>query len=163
MKNSLGTQLRTLIELLDGAVGRAYQDAGLDYRPRYTPVMRVLLACEPCSIGEIAEAARITQPAATQTVGLMLKQGLLVMESASDDARRRMIRLSPAGRALVPALEVCWRATAGAAASLDAELPMPLLQLVNHALAALEEKPFERRIAEARSRNEAENPIATTP
>ena len=37
MKSTQGTQLRHLIELLDGAVGAAYEAAGLDYRPRYTP------------------------------------------------------------------------------------------------------------------------------
>src|SRR5688500_6503825 len=67
-----GTQLRHLLELLDGAVSRAYDDAGLPYRPRYAPVMRALLAREPSPLGQIAESARITQPAATQTVALLI-------------------------------------------------------------------------------------------
>ena len=39
MKQGLGTQLRHLIELLDGAVQQAYVDAGLNYRPRYSDTL----------------------------------------------------------------------------------------------------------------------------
>jgi DNA-binding MarR family transcriptional regulator len=87
MRQGLG-QLRHLIDLLDGAVGAAYEDAGLAYRPRYTPVMRALESGEPRTIGQIAEAAGITQPAATQTVALMLREGLLDASPGVRDARQ---------------------------------------------------------------------------
>jgi hypothetical protein len=39
----LGTQLRQVLELLDGAVAEVYQDLGMPgFRPRYTPILRVL-------------------------------------------------------------------------------------------------------------------------
>jgi len=152
MKATLGTQLRHLIELLDGAVSAAYDKAGLEYRPRYTPVMRSLMAKEPATIGFIAEAAGITQPAATQTVALMLKDGLISVEAGTKDARQKMIRLTPHGRALIPALELCWKATAAAAASLEAELPYPLSDALDSAIAALSAKSYGERIDEARAR-----------
>lgn len=151
MKQGLGTQLRHLIELLDGAVEASYLEAGLDYRPRYTPVMRALAAQEPLSIGEIAAQAGITQPAATQTVALMVKQGLLVAQAGSLDGRQKMIRLSEAGRAMLPRLQQCWQATAAAAASLDAQLAYPLSQALADAIRALEERSFGERIRSARA------------
>jgi DNA-binding MarR family transcriptional regulator len=151
MKPGLGTQLRHLLDLLDGAVERAYVVAGLRYRPRYTPVMRALIAKEPCLIGEIADAARITQPAATQTVALMLKEGLLIAEPGPVDGRQRLIRLSPRGRALLPKLRVCWQATQMAADHLDASLPRPLSQVLDEAIGALAADPFQRRIENART------------
>lgn len=150
MKQGLGTQLRHLIELLDGAVEQAYVEAGLAYRPRYTPVMRALLAQEPLSIGEIAARAGITQPAATQTVALMVKEGLLLASAGKQDGRQRMISLSEAGRAMLPRLEACWQATALAAASLDAQLPCALSRVLADAIEALEEKSFGDRIRAAR-------------
>ncbi|HYD79414.1 MAG TPA: MarR family transcriptional regulator [Paucimonas sp.] len=150
-KQGLGTQLRHLIELLDGAVEQAYRDAGLPFRPRYTPVLRALLQLEPSTIGQIAENAGITQPAATQTVALMIKEGLLSAEPGPDDARQRMIRLTDKGRELVPSIQACWRATQMAADSLDEELPFPLSELLEHARAALAAKPFGQRIAKARA------------
>src|SRR6476469_5754476 len=105
MKQGLGTQLRHLTELLDGAVQQAYADAGLDYRPRYTPVMRVLAQQESATIGQLAELAGITQPAATQTVALMKKEGLLQVAPGGEDGRQRVVRLSPRGTELLPQLQ----------------------------------------------------------
>ncbi|KFI07337.1 MarR family winged helix-turn-helix transcriptional regulator [Massilia sp. BSC265] len=150
MKQGLGTQLRHLIELLDGAVGQSYVEAGLAYRPRYTPVMRALLASAPLTIGEIAARAGITQPAATQTVALMIKEGLLVADAGKLDGRQKMISLSEAGRAMLPRLEGCWKATALAAASLDAQLPYPLSQVLAEAIDALKQESFGDRIRAAR-------------
>lgn len=151
MKQGLGTQLRHLIELLDGDVAQQYKDAGLDYRPRYTPIMRALQALETASIGQIAEAAGITQPAATQTVSLMKKDGLVTVEHG-EDGRRRLVRLSTEGRTRLPALESCWAATKAAADDLDAQLASPLSKCLIEAIAALEAKPFLARIREARAR-----------
>ena len=150
MKQGLGTQLRHLIELLDGAVEQSYLDAGLAYRPRYTPVMRALLAQAPLTVGEIAARAGITQPAATQTVALMIKEGLLVASAGKHDGRQKMIGLSEAGRAMLPRLEACWKATALAAANLDAQLAYPLSQALADAIEAVQEKSFGDRIRAAR-------------
>lgn len=152
MKPTLGTQLRHLIELLDGAVEAAYAENGLDYRPRYTPVMRALMAFETCTIGQIAEAAGITQPAATQTVGRMIKEGLVTAEAGAQDGRRKMVRLTAQGQAMLPQLQRCWQATAEAARSLEAELPSSLSETLASASAALAGKSFGERIREARAR-----------
>ncbi|MEJ7804879.1 MAG: MarR family transcriptional regulator [Telluria sp.] len=160
MKSTHGTQLRHLIELLDGAVGAAYEAAGLTYRPRYTPVMRSLMAKEPATIGLIAEAAGITQPAATQTIALMIKDGIVSVEASPTDARQKMIRLTQLGRDLVPQLKMCWQATAIASASLEAELPFPLSDVLDSAIGALASKSFGERISEARAQLQSE--LATT-
>lgn len=149
MKQGLGTQLRHLIELLDGAVQQAYVDAGLDYRPRYTPVMRVLAQQKSATIGELAELAGITQPAATQTVALMKKEGLLLVAAGGKDARQRVVRLSPQGEALLPRLQACWLATRQAADSLDADLDFPLSDCLAQAIAVLGQRSFGERIRDA--------------
>ncbi|MCP3103030.1 MarR family transcriptional regulator [Myxococcus sp. K15C18031901] len=150
----MGTRLRHLLELLDGAVEATYAADGNDYRPRFTPVMRALLEQEPSTVGQIAMAAGITQPAATQTVALMVQEGLLSSEPGPSDARQRLIRLTDSGRALVPWLRVRWAATADAAERLDAELPAPLSEVLDAAIHALETKSFGARIAESRERLE---------
>lgn len=161
MNPGLGTQLRHLIELLDGAVGAAYDELGLDYRPRYTPVMRALLEQEPCTIGQIAERTGITQPAATQTIALMLKAGLIVAETGPEDGRQKLIRLSPRGRELLPRLRLCRQATRAAETSLEADMPTPLSATLAAAIAALEKKSYGLRIAEARARLQESAPSGT--
>ncbi len=80
---SLGTQLRHLIELLDDGVSAANDYPDIGFRPRYTPIMRALADGRSLTIGQLAEAARISQPAATQTVAVMLADGLVVASSAT--------------------------------------------------------------------------------
>jgi|CXWL01.1.fsa_nt_gi DNA-binding MarR family transcriptional regulator len=151
MKQGLGTQLAHLLELLDGAVLDAYMQAGLANRPRFTPVMRALSEREPCTIGQIAVDAGISQPAATQTIALMLGAGLISSTVAAGDGRQRLVRLTDKGRELLPQLQACWRATRQAADSLDAELPFPLSAALDSAIRALERKSFGQRIKEARA------------
>lgn len=151
VKATLGTQLRHLIELLDGAVGASYDEAGLVYRPRYTPLVRALMVHQPATIGQLASAAGISQPAATQTIALMLKDGLITATPAPQDGRQKLIQLSAQGTAMLPALQLCWQATAAAARSLDAELAMPLSVLLEDALAALQARSYGARIRSARA------------
>jgi len=151
MRQGLGTQLRHLIDLLDGAVAASYDEAGIDYRPRYTPVMRALESGQPRTVSQIAEAAGITQPAATQTVALMLKAGLLAASVSDKDARQKLISLSVDGQDLLPKLRQCWQATRAAADSLDRDLPYPLSDALAQAIAALQTQSFDERIRKARA------------
>jgi MarR family transcriptional regulator, organic hydroperoxide resistance regulator len=150
MKPTLGTQLRHLLELLDGAVEQSYLDTGVTFRPRYTPVTKALMAHEPLTIGDIADAAHITQPAATQTIALMIKEGIVTAEAGAD-GRQRLIRFTDAGRNLLPGVQACWQATALAAATLDDDLDMSFSGVLDKLTAALEARPFGERIAAARS------------
>lgn len=145
---TLGTLLRHLIEKLDGAVEQSYSESGLDYRPRYTPVVRALMKSGPASIRTISRSAGITHSAASQTVAQMVERGLVKFETGSD-ARERIVALSPAAKAMIPKLERHWSATNDAARRLDSELSMPLSDLLREAIDALDRAPFAQRIGAA--------------
>jgi MarR family transcriptional regulator, organic hydroperoxide resistance regulator len=151
VNRTLGTQLRHLIELLDSALEGAYVEVGLKYRPRYTPVVRALIDSGPLTIGQIAEFSGITQPAATQTVALMVREGIVVAQSGKEDGRTKVISLTPYGHGLLPKLEICWRATALAAKSLDKDLHCSLSEILESAIEALTSNPYGSRIRKARS------------
>ncbi|UXI66638.1 MarR family winged helix-turn-helix transcriptional regulator [Tahibacter amnicola] len=163
MKRTLGTQLRHLIELLDGAVEASYAEAGLRYRPRFTPIVRALTRSDALTIGQLAAEAGITQPAATQTVALMLKEGLVVVETASGDARQKQVSLSAQGRALLPALQTCWQSTERAARGLEHDIGVPLSELIERAIQALAAKPFADRLRDARAQLADESLPSTPP
>lgn len=155
---TLGTALRHLLDLLDGDVQAIYREEGLDYRPRYTPIMRALAGAPSVAIRDLAIAAGITHSAASQTVAKMRQAGL-VDQVPGRDARERAVRLTRRGRALLPKLEQRWIATNEAARELDAELSQRLSDVLEEAIAALEARPFkerirtsERRIARGRSK-----------
>lgn len=148
---TLGTLLRHLIEKLDGAVEQSYVESGLDYRPRYTPIVRALLESGPASIRTISRSAGVTHSAASQTVAQMMEKGLVRYEPGSD-ARERIVALTAAAHAMIPAIQQHWNATNAAAEKLDSELSMPLSDLLREAIAALDRKPFSKRIQAATKR-----------
>jgi DNA-binding MarR family transcriptional regulator len=145
---TLGTLLRHLIEKLDGAVEQSYVQSGLDYRPRYTPVVRALLESGPASIRAISRSAGITHSAVSQTVAQMMERGLVRFE-AGGDARERIVALTPTAKGMIPKLQLHWQATNAAAHMLDTELSMPLSDLLREAIEALDRAPFAQRIAAA--------------
>jgi DNA-binding MarR family transcriptional regulator len=145
----LGTRLRHLIELLDRDLTIVYRDSGLaGYRPRYTPVIRALLALGPSPLTAIASYSHVTHSAVSQTVAEMRRRKL-VTDVPGSDARARTIALAPVGKRLVSQVEAHWQATTRAAAALDRELSAPLSIVADEAIAALERQPFRARVRAA--------------
>lgn len=145
----LGTQLRHLIDVLDGDVAKFQADLGLiDFRPRYTPVVRALVSHGPMSIRDLARVMLVTHSAASQTVNHMRRAGLVSLEPGAD-ARQRIVGLTAKSRAMLPALEREWAATEAASDRLQAELGYPLQDLLGEMRTALQRRSFRDRIADA--------------
>jgi DNA-binding MarR family transcriptional regulator len=145
----LGTRLRHVLEVLDGDVAQVYADLGLaDYRPRFSPVVRALVALGPSSIRDIAHAIGVTHSAASQTVAQMSRRELVAVEPG-EDARQRIVRLTDRARSLLPVIDAEWAATGAAAAGLDAELPAPLGEMLTAILRATARRSMRDRIADA--------------
>lgn len=142
---TLGGLLRRLVETLDSDVEAAYAAAGLEFRPRFTPVLRALLS-GPRTIKVIAGQALISHSAASQTISQMIDGGWLI-RTTGEDGRERLLSLSPQARECLPLLEERWAATASAAADLDAELGIRLTEVARNALAALARKSFRDRMS----------------
>ncbi|SFS76391.1 MarR family winged helix-turn-helix transcriptional regulator [Brevundimonas viscosa] len=143
-----GVLLRRLIEHLDGAVELLYADAGLDYRPRYTPIVRALLNDGPATLRALSTRTGVTHSAISQTVAQMAARGWVALEAGSD-ARERIVALTPFALDRLPLLERCWEATEIASRGLDEDLGQPLADVLVGALDALQSRPFADRLAVA--------------
>jgi DNA-binding MarR family transcriptional regulator len=145
----LDARLRNLLEAMDSDVGLALSDLGVrDYRTRYSAVVRYVDEHGPATIRKLADRLRVTHSAASQTVAEMERRGWVELR-AGDDARQRLVRLTPKARRLLPAINAEWEATEAAAAALDAELPYSLSALIDDLAAALDRRRFRDRIADA--------------
>lgn len=143
-----GVLLRRLIEHLDAAVEQTYVDAGLDYRPRFTPIVRALLNEGPASLRVLAKRTGVTHSAVSQTVSQMATRGWVALE-AGEDARERIVALTPFAMEKLPLLQRCWAATDVASDSLDADIGQPLADVLIRALDALERRSLSDRLAAA--------------
>ncbi|MEU9438694.1 MarR family transcriptional regulator [Streptomyces sp. NPDC048252] len=150
---AVGTLLRHILELLDRDVANIYEEQGLsEYRPRFSPVVRALLAEGPLPVRDLAAAVGVTHSAASQTAAQMARAGLVTHTSDPRDARRRLIELTSKAHALLPQIQAEWDATVAAMAELDAELSMPLADLLTEVAQAVHRRPFRERIAAAYQR-----------
>ena len=159
---SFGTALRRLIDHLDSALEQAYRDDGLDFRPRYTPVMRALIADGELPIRMLADRLGVSHSAVSQTVSQMAASGLVAVTRGEDDARQRIVALSRTARAMLPRLEDHWRAARIATASLDTETGGVLVEVINRANAALARRSMSERLAELRPANAKPKAAAPT-
>lgn len=151
----LGELLRYVGELVDQGAEEQYRNRGLEYRPRYTPVLRALGAGAE-TVTDITARSTLTQGAISQTVSLMLKDGILARHQL-DDGRKTGLHLTRKGKDLLTRLEPHWAVTFSAIRGLEAEVGHPLLQILTDTAQALERQGFGARLKEAANRRKDDN------
>ncbi|MES0884327.1 MarR family winged helix-turn-helix transcriptional regulator [Roseibium sp. SCP14] len=144
----IGELLRHLSDLFDRDAERIYASMklGVDYRARYTPVIRAF-GDGPMSIGELQKIVRVTQGAISQTVKLMKEAGLL--EAAdSTDQRVSRVDLTKLGRSVKATLTAEWEMHIDVINDLEREIDVPLREALAEMISALERKSYFERIEE---------------
>ena len=121
----------------------------LNYRARYTPVLRALQAGAQ-TVTDITARTHLTQGAISQTVALLEGDGLITRHAVKD-GRKSEIQLTDAGQNLVAKLETHWSATFAAIAKLEEEIGYPLRQALEGAAQALENQGFSARITDSKN------------
>ena len=71
-------------------------------------------APDGASVGEIADAMEVNQPAVSKTLAVLSGVGAIVAEKDPDDGRRLVVRMTPAGHALLGEAEMAMHPAATA-------------------------------------------------
>jgi len=139
----LGTRMRRIGERLQAETQKIVDYHGMNGIAGQFPYLAALDRQGPLTVGELAEAIGVTQPGATRTIGQLIEAGLIASETAADDQRRRINRLTPVGQELVDdASRSLWPAIEAAVADLCGGLDGPLLGQ----LAAMEDGLADRSL-----------------
>ena len=146
----LGELLRYVSELVEFGAEEHYRGMRLNYRARYTPILRALKAGAE-TVTDITARCYLTQGAISQTIGLMEADGLILRE-ALQDGRKSRIRLSSLGRNLGRKLEQHWRVTFAAIETLEDEIGHPLRKTLAETARALEQQGFSARLTAAKAK-----------
>lgn len=127
---------------------RAYAAAGLDFRARLFPVVYGLHRDGPMTVGELTALSGFTQPATSQNIRQLEKDGY-VKVTAGRDARERMVALTAKGRKLVEAHQPFWQQVRIAVDEMLAgEVQPDFIAALSSLEAALERRSlFERIVA----------------
>lgn len=140
---ALGARLRRLSAAIDADAARVYAASGIRFEQRWFGVINQLVLAGPLSVRQLTDLLGITHASVSETRQSLESAGLIRSEADPGDGRRRVLTLSPSGKALVTQLQPLWGAFDGAARELDAEAGG-----VTEALARLEQALARRSLGE---------------
>lgn len=146
---TLGSRLRRLGERLQQDTQRVIEERGLAIQASQYPLLAALDEAGPLAVGALAEAVGVTQPGATRALHPLVQAGLVEIRTG-EDQRRRLVRLTDKGKALVDVSRAeLWPLIEAAVRDLCAPAQGPLLDQLTTIEDGLREKPLARRIVEA--------------
>ena len=150
---TLGTRCRRLGERLQAQTQRILDAFEVPIQAAQYPFLAAIDRLGPVTIGDLAEAVGVTQPAATRAVAGLVEQALVEVAAASDDQRRRLVTLSaPARRLVERGQRTVWPVIEGAVKEACRGLAGPLLEQLTGLEGRLDEVPLDERATRARRR-----------
>lgn len=155
----LGSRLKRLAERMQADVVKVSGRIGLDIQPSQFPLLATLDVDGPRTIGELADAMQLSQPAITRSVSKLTQLGLIEVARRGRDQRHKTVALTPQGEAaMARAKALLWPSVEGAVQDLLRDLPGSFLASLDAIEARLGERPLHRRAAEL-----AENGLVIRP
>src|ERR1700750_3168675 len=105
---AISTRLQRLSEQLrkDGAL--IYKSFGIDFEPKWFPVIFTLHHKTMLSVVEIANEIGYTHPSTISLLKELEKQKIIQSKKDKQDERRRLIVLSPKGIELIEKMKPVW-------------------------------------------------------
>lgn len=145
---TLGTRFKRIGERLQAQTQRILEVHGADIPAGQFPFLAAIDRSGPLTIGALAAAVGVTQPAATRSLNQLAGAGLVDIRQARDDQRRKRVVLTRKGKRLVEAGKAhVWPRIEGAVAALCGELAGPLLGQLDAIEDGLAAQPLDLRAA----------------
>lgn len=141
---AISTRLQRLSEQLrkDGAL--IYKEFGIDFEPKWFPVMLTLHHKKELSIVEIANEIGYTHPSTISLLKELEKKQLILSKKDKQDERKRLIEVTPKGEALVGQMKPVWELIKKVLGDI-ADNENNLLAAINEAEIKIAEQSFYQR------------------
>lgn len=95
-----------------------YKEHGIDFEPKWFPVVYVLSRKGPLSVVDLAGEVGIAHPSLIQLVKELEAKKLVKSSSDKSDKRKRLISLTPKAQALIAEMQPVWDKIRAAVAEL---------------------------------------------
>src|SRR3954447_16882791 len=106
----LGSRLKRVSEALYGGVDAVYRAHGVPVTSRAFPILFLLRDDGPLGVTELATRLGQAHPGVIRLARLLLEAGLVQETRDEADERRRLLRLTRKGRALMARMVPVWTA-----------------------------------------------------
>jgi DNA-binding MarR family transcriptional regulator len=141
---AIATRLQRLSDNLRKDGSLIYKAFGIDFEPKYFPVVFVLHANPLLSIVQVAEEIGYSHPSTITLLKDLEKKGLVESKKDQHDERKRMVRLTAKGKSLIKKIEPVWEVMIRALDELLAT-KNNLLTAITEVEERLEEQGFYQR------------------
>ncbi|WP_249219721.1 MarR family winged helix-turn-helix transcriptional regulator [Chitinophaga sp. HK235] len=146
---AISTRLQRLGELLRKDGQQIYKAHGIDFEPKWFPVIYSLHANESLSVVEIANEIGYTHPSTISLLKELEAKKLVRSRKDKTDTRKRMISLTEKGQQLVTQMKPVWDIITAALNDLT-NSTHNIMNAVNEVEARFKEKSFFERAEEIR-------------
>ncbi|HXB09386.1 MAG TPA: MarR family transcriptional regulator [Puia sp.] len=146
---AIATRLMRLSEQFRKDGHLVYKEYGIDFEPKWFPVIYALHHKTQLSVVELAAEIGYTHPSTISLLKELEKQKWVRSQKDKTDERKRMIRLSEKGRDLVTQMEPVWQVFRDAFADL-LDTKHDLMQAIAEVEANFKEKSLYQRALQHR-------------
>ncbi|HYN80564.1 MAG TPA: S41 family peptidase [Gemmatimonadaceae bacterium] len=148
----LDHRFRRLMEALLRTAQNVYDVRDLEFRSRWASTFQLLHGGSPLAVGEIAARLRLTHPGVIGITDEMISAGIVRAVRDEDDARRRMIALTPKGRRMAPELFRVWKELGAAQRERFLAAGCDILPILDKVDDGLEQRSLAEEVIERLSR-----------
>jgi DNA-binding MarR family transcriptional regulator/ribosomal protein S18 acetylase RimI-like enzyme len=152
---AISTRLQRLADTLRKDGTQIYRDFGIEFEPKFWPVLYTLSKKSPLGILDLANEIGYAHPSVIALVREMEQKKWIRSVKDKTDSRRRLLSLSPLAHELVAKMEPAW-AVIKAALEEIGEGETPLLRAIEEVEERISRESFSdtaRRIARSRAEN----------
>ncbi|SKA01434.1 MarR family winged helix-turn-helix transcriptional regulator [Sediminibacterium ginsengisoli] len=147
---AISTRLQRLSEQLRKDGQQIYRSYGIDFEPKWFPVVYSLHVKKTLSVVEIAAEIGYTHPSTISLLKELEREKIISSRKDSSDERKRLIQLTEKGNSLVLEMQPVWDTMTRAIAALTST-PNNLLSAITEVESKLGEKSFLQRAEEIKS------------
>jgi len=144
---ALGSRLKRLSDRLMADAGQVYKNCGHDIQPKWFALLALLDRRKEVSIVEASELLGVTQPAISQFVKELIREGFVTATPSLKDSRRKFIKLTEQGEMTIANMKRMWKAVDLAAKQLCEEAAADFFNSVKRFEQALNKNSLAERTA----------------
>ena len=138
---AIATRLQRLSERLRQEGSMVYKANGIDFEPKWFPVIYTLYHKPLLSVVELATEIGYTHPSTISLLKELEKEKLICSKKDTHDDRKRLVELSEKGAALVKQMQPVWVVISSAIEALI-DTPNNLMKAISEVEEQLQAKTF---------------------
>lgn len=147
---ALSTRLQRLSEQLRKEGALVYKEFGIDFEPKWFPVIFTLHHKNILSVVEIANEIGYTHPSTISLLKELERQQMIISKKDKTDERKRLIKLAPKGIELIEKMKPAWEIISKVLEEI-ADNENHLLKAINEAEEKIAKQSFLQRVLQLKN------------